>query len=386
MKIAIIAVAYNRVDSLSRLLSSLDNAYYEDNNITLIISVDKSNVDIVERFADEFQWHHGEKIVDKHVKNLGLRPHMMSLGKWFERFQAIVVLEDDIVVSPNFYNYTCQTVEKYYTCQQIAGISLYGFSINYQKGIPFQPYKDEHDVYFMNCAMSWGEVWMRDSWQKFYDWYLKHQEFPAIPELPQRICSWNQKSWLKYHTRYCIEENKFFVHPYVSLSSNFGDAGEHNDGAANTIYQVELQQGVKKNYELPEFGGDAVYYDGFFENKSLYQVLKIDENNLCIDLNGEWNNRLNKRYWLTTEVKDYKILKSFGLNYRPIELNILANNLGEDIFLYDTMVMEKSNNKPCRKAMLYHYHLFNMFYFISNYGFYYFLKDFVIAIKSKFKK
>ena len=196
MNIAIVTVAYNRVDSLSRLLSLLDGAYYEDNNVTLIISVDKSKTDVVERFADDYQWKHGEKIVDKHDKNLGLRPHMMSLGKWFDRFDALVILEDDIVVSPNFYNYACQTVAKYSVCPDIAGISLYGFSVNYQMGIPFEPVKDEHDAYFMQCAMSWGEIWMRDSWQKFYDWYLQHQDFSVIPELPQRICSWNQKSWL----------------------------------------------------------------------------------------------------------------------------------------------------------------------------------------------
>lgn len=381
MNIAIVAVAYNRMDSLSRLLSSLDKASYDDNDVTLIISVDKSKTDIVERFADDYQWKHGEKIVDKHTENLGLRPHMMSLGKWFDRFDAIVVLEDDIVVSPNFYYYTSQTVEKYHNCPDIAGVSLYGFSINYQTGIPFQPLKDEHDVYFMNCAMSWGEVWMRDSWQKFYDWYLQHQEFPMIPELPHCICSWNKKSWLKYHTRYCIEENKYFVHPFVSLTTNFGDAGEHNNGAANTVYQVELQQGVKKHFELPEYDGEAVYYDGFFENKSLYQILGLDADKLCIDLNGEWKNRLNKRYWLTTEVKDFKIVKSFGLNYRPIEVNVIMNNPGKQIFLYDTQTIEKNLCRKNKKTMLYFYHLYNLVSFMKRYGLENVWKDFVELIK-----
>lgn len=377
MNIAIVAVAYNRMDSLSRLLSSLDKASYDDNDVTLIISVDKSKTDIVERFADDYQWKHGEKIVDKHTENLGLRPHMMSLGKWFDQFDAIVVLEDDIVVSPNFYYYTSQTVEKYHNCPDIAGVSLYGFSINYQTGIPFQPLKDEHDVYFMNCAMSWGEVWMRDSWQKFYDWYLQHQEFPMIPELPHCICSWNKKSWLKYHTRYCIEENKYFVHPFVSLTTNFGDAGEHNNGAANTVYQVELQQGVKKHFELPEYDGEAVYYDGFFENKSLYQILGLDADNLCLDLNGEWKNRLNKRYWLTTAVADFKIVKSFGLNYRPIEVNVILNNPGQQIFLYDTQSTEKNQCRKNKKTMLYFYHLHNLVSFIKQYGLQNVWKDFV---------
>jgi len=385
MKIAIVAVAYNRVDSLTRLLNSLDKAYYNDSTPTLIISVDKSKTDVVERYADEYQWHHGEKIVDKHEQNLGLRDHMMSLGKWFDCFDAIVVLEDDIVVSQNFYTYTCQTVEKYHDCDEVAGISLYGFSVNYQTGIPFVPLKDEHDAYFMNCAMSWGEVWMRDSWMRFYEWYLAHQDFPVLKHLPQSICSWNQKSWLKYHTRYCIEENKFFVHPYTSLTTNYGDAGEHSNGG-NTIYQVEMQEGNKLFFDLPDFGDDAICYDGFFENKALYQVLGLDADSLCLDLNGEWKNRLNKRYWLTTEIEDYKIVKSFGLNYRPIEFNVVLDNHGKQIFLYDTQKIEKNSCYKSKITLLYFYHFHNIVLFIRLYGLKNTMKDFVDLLKQKYSK
>lgn len=359
MKIAIIAVAYNRTESLRRLLNSLKNAYYPDGNVTLIISVDKSNTDMVERFAEKYHWPYGNKIVDKHEKNLGLRSHMLSLGKWFDSFDAIVVLEDDIIVSPNFYTYSQQAVEKYHTCPEIAGISLYAFKINYQRNKPFEPLKDEHDAYFMSCAMSWGEVWMRDSWTKFYDWYQIHQDFPEMQHLPLRICMWNHKSWLKYHTRYCIEENKFFVHPYVSLTSNFSEAGEHGDGSVKTYHQVPLQYGEKSHYLLPQYGEKAVYYDGFFENINLYKYFGLTSEELCLDLNGEWNNRLKRRYWLTTIVCDYKIVRSFGLDYRPIELNIFLNNPGNEIFLYDT--------QECHKNPEINQHfLFSYYYYVRN--------------------
>lgn len=367
MNIAIVAVAYNRVNSLQRLLHSLENAYYAE-KVTLIISIDKSNTDIVERFADNYLWPHGEKIVDKHDKNLGLRPHMLSLGKWFETFDAIVVLEDDIVVSPNFFTYTAQAVNTYSSCPDVAGIGLYGYCVNFQTGHPFTPFKDEHDSYFMNCALSWGEIWMRDSWNSFYNWYIQHQNFTAEAHLPTRICRWNEKSWLKYHTRYCIEENKYFVHPYISLSSNFGDAGVHNDEGGHTAYQVELQQGIKDNFSFPKFGLEGVYYDGFFENKSLYKHLGLSADELCLDLQGEWHNRLNKRYWLTTEVRNYKIIKSFGLNYRPIELNVLLDNKGTRIFLYDTQEVKKNPFLSFRDDVIYRYRIDNIAILLVRYG------------------
>lgn len=383
MEIAVVAVAYNRVDSLSRLISSLERSYYpEDKNVTLIVSIDKSNTDVVEKYAESYHWPYGDKIIDKHEKNLGLREHMLSLGKWFEKFDAIVVLEDDIVVSPNFYTYTCQSVEKYYCSEVIAGISLYSFGVNYQTGQPFVPVKDEHDAYFMNCAMSWGEVWMRDSWKKFYDWYLCHQDFPVTPQLPYTICSWGKKSWLKYHTRYCIEENKFFVHPYASLTTNYGDAGEHSAGS--TIFQVPLQFGKVMNYHLPDVNGHAIHYDGFFENKQLCEILGYSEDDLCIDLQGGNHNKLNKRYWLTLQVTDYYVAQSFGLYYRPIEMNVILKAPGKQVFLYDTQNTAVSKTKVNSDVMLYRYNINSMFFFVRKYGFINLLKDTIIAFKQRF--
>ncbi len=369
MNIAIIAVTYNRSRSLTRLLNSLEKAYYPvGHDITLIISVDKSETDEVEILADNYKWPHGKKLVDKHEKNLGLRPHMMSLGKWFEQYDAIVVLEDDLVVAPNYFTYTAQTVEKYHDCPAIAGISLYGFSINYQTGLPFKPLKDEHDAYFMNCAMSWGEVWMKDSWLCFYEWYLQHQDFPVIQHLPRAICQWNAKSWLKYHTRYCIEENKYFVHPYTSLTTNFSEAGEHGNGSSGAIYQVPIQHGRIVKYNLPDFEEKVVCYDGFFENKALYESLHLTTEEICLDLNREWQNRLHRRYWLTTEVQDYKIVRSFGLDYRPIEVNVLQNNPGNQVFLYDTQTVEANPNHSNKNALLYNYYIRDIVSFIRMYG------------------
>ena len=369
MSIAVIAVTYNRPRSLVRLLESLERSYYPaGEDIPLIISVDKSDTDEVEIIADAFEWSHGRKIVDKHDKNLGLRPHMMSLGKWLEEYEAIAVLEDDLVVSPIYYAYTAQAVAKYHDCPAVAGISLYGFGINYQTGLPFQALKDEHDAFFMNCAMSWGEVWMRDSWRLFHEWYLQHQDFPTSPYLPGAVCRWNSKSWLKYHTRYCIEENKYFVHPYTSLTTNFSEAGVHGNGSSRTVHQVSLQQGRVEEYRLPVFGEEGVYYDGFFENKALYGSLHLTSEELCLDLNGEWKNRLNRRYWLTTEIRDYKIVRTFGLNYRPIELNVLMGNPGNRIFLYDTQTVEPNPNRGGNEVLLYRYGIRDISSFVRKYG------------------
>ena len=109
--IAIVVVAYNRVTSLNRLLNSLLQADVED--APLIISIDKSNTDTVERFANNFIWPFGEKKVITHDKNLGLRTHILSVGDWLDMYDAIIVLEDDIVVTPGFYRYAVSAYSYY---------------------------------------------------------------------------------------------------------------------------------------------------------------------------------------------------------------------------------------------------------------------------------
>jgi hypothetical protein len=385
MHIAIVAVAYNRIDSLKRLLNSLERAIY-DTPATLIISIDKSKTDIVERFAEEYDWPFGEKIVDKHEKNLGLRPHMMSLGKWYDRFDAIVVLEDDIIVSPSFYYYTQRTVEKYHDCSDIAGISLYGMCINYLTSNPFTPVKDEHDVYFMNSAISWGEVWMKEQWNAFYEWYLNNLSFERSNQIPDRLFEWGEKSWLKYHTRYCIEQNKFFVFPYVSLSSNSCDSGT-NSKYTSSEYQVPLQKGLKKVFSLPNIGEATICYDGFFENKALYQKLGLGEDECCIDINGTKRNRFNKRFWLTTTIADYKIVQSYGLQLRPIEMNVLEQVVGNLIFLYDTSIPEKNPHKTDGSVLRYYYHIgSNMYNFVfKRYGFKKLVSDVLVKVFTKIR-
>ena len=381
--IAIIAVGYNRVSSISRLLNSLEAAKYEEDNIPLIISIDKSDTAVVEDFADAFQWTHGRKIVDKHEINLGLRNHMMSLRKWFDYYDALIVLEDDIVVSPLFYSYVQQCYDKYSSYDDIAGFSLYNFNVNYQTAEIFTPLKNEYDVYFMNCAMSWGEVWMKKQWMDFYQWYIEHQEFTYADNIPQAICKWPKSSWLKYHTRYCIETNKYFVYPYVSFSTNNSDAGIHNNGVCPYLFQTILQMGESMKLRFPDSDKQAIVYDGFFENKGLYEYLSLKEEECCIDLNAQKNNREQKRFWLTTKKCDYKIIKSYALTFRPIEMNIFMNTIGEEIFLYDTTIEEVNLSQKQYSELLYRHCIANIVIFVRKYGFQKVLRDFLKMLKLK---
>lgn len=335
MDIAICIIAYNRIDSLKRCLYALEQSVYNV-SVKLYISVDKSDTDLVERFAIDYKWLFGEKEVVLHDSNLGLRKHVLSCGDLLETHDALIVLEDDIWVSKGFFMYVQQTIDKYKDDEDIAGISLYNFSISYHSSQPFIPLSVDSDVYLMQNAQSWGQVWMRKQWFEFKQWYSENcEEFTEKPHLPKSICSWPRSSWLKYHTRYCIEKNKYFVYPYKSFSTCFSDAGVHTL-ESSPRFQTPLYESIIDKLNL----NPIMVYDSFFENIKIYEWLNLSPKELCIDYYGDKGNRENMRYWLSRKQVPYKIIKSYGLVMKPYELNVKFNIEGNDLFLYDTAISE----------------------------------------------
>lgn len=336
--IAIVVVAYNRSDSVRRLLGSLLKANYSQ-SATLIISVDKSDTDEVGHLADEFVWPYGEKRVVKHSENLGLRKHILGIGDYLNKYDAIIVLEDDLIVSSNFFIYAKQAIDYYYEDERVAGISLYSFAINYQTFYPFIPQHSDYDTYFIQCAQSWGQIWMKNQWSDFKEWYEKHENDGFDSRfLPHAICSWSSKSWLKYHTRYCIEMNRYFVYPYFSLTSNCGESGTHLKYASPVFQRVLDENSPTHKYVFPELNNEAVKYDGFFEAERIYNVLGMSKDELCLDLTNSKFFYEVKPFLLSTRRLGYKVVEEYGLSYSPIEMNVLNKAPGNLIFLYDTRI------------------------------------------------
>jgi GT2 family glycosyltransferase len=99
-------------------------------------------------------------------KNQGLaRSVIQGVSTVLDKNDAVIVLEDDLVVSPNFLSYMNQALEFY---KDDAGV----FSISgYSPKIKFPP-TYEKDVYFSSRASSWGWATWKDRWETV-DWELK---------------------------------------------------------------------------------------------------------------------------------------------------------------------------------------------------------------------
>ena len=351
-QIAIVVVGYNRLDSLKRLLSSLEESKFDADPIPLIISIDASGNKVLYDFVNAYKWNYGPCYININEQRLGLKQHILQCGNLTKYFKAIVLFEDDIVVSPYFYKYVKNAVLNYVEDKKIAEISLYRNEVNGFVQLPFEPRFNGADVFLMQDVSTWGECWTEDMWNDFIEWYNNHDEsYINKVRMPEKIKKWT-RAWSKYYYAYIVDTGKYVLFPYISLTTNYSEAGEHDEIGTSSLQTNMLY-------------GDLVYtmrdssklerYDVFCNNEILYKALGFDQDQLELDLYGYGEFDKSKRYLLSTKILPYKVIKSFSLCLRPIEQNVISNIVGRGIFLYDKEVFVKVKEKE---------NLFLTYYFI----------------------
>lgn len=341
-KITIIVVGYNREDSIQRVLDSLARAQYIYSGIRLIISLDHSENKKVLQTAERFEWKYGEKIVIAHSKRLGLRKHIISCGDLTKKYGAVMILEDDLYVSPDYYNFAMQALEKYGEHPGIAGIALNTKRELLESVYPFFPLKKGEDVYFQQFATSWGQVWNEQMWNGFRAWYDIHPTLPYHKDVPLAVLNYPDTSWAKFYQTYIVDTGKYFVYSYDSLTTNFGDAGEHFGGSSSSAQSV-LFYGSRE-YRMPEFA-DGIKYDIYGEPVGLGEYLGVPEEEFTCDMWGRKQEKAYRRYVLSSRALDYEIIRSFGMQMKPMELNVMENIDGTGLFLYDTQEVAAGGKK-----------------------------------------
>lgn len=336
--IPIIVVTYNREKSLIRLLASLERAVYDNEDVELIISVDKSNNEKIYRIADDFCWSHGKKKVIKHEFNLGLRKHIIKCGNLTSSYDAIIILEDDLIVSKSFYRYAIQSYDFYKYDENIAGISLYSYRVNeFSELRPFIPLQDDSDVYFAMVPSSWGQMWTKSQWISFKSWYdnenLDLEHYRGL--VPDEVLNWKDTSWKKYYHVYLADMNKYFVYPRVALSTNMGDKGTNNIMDSSS-HQAVLMGTFKRYFEFKKLSDESsIKYDAFFESVNIVQALKNFDQNVTVDYYGTKEKYIRSGYLMSVEKHNYQVISSWGIELVPYELNVEYEIDGERLFLYD---------------------------------------------------
>lgn len=314
---AIVIVAFNRPKALDRLLKSIEGSKYDLMDIPLVISIDGGTSDEVVKIANDFEWKFGEKELITHEKNLGLREHILQCGDLTEKFGSIIMLEEDCFVSPNFYYYGKHALDFYECDENVSGIALYSYSFNEGAQMPFNPFNDGKDVYFMQVPSSWGQAWTKKQWMAFKKYYNEAPNILHGDRLPVNVKRWPESSWKKYFFKFVIDKNKFIVYPKISLTTNFGDIGTHY---GKTTEKLQVPLDFRTNgYSFISFDEAMVKYDAYFE--ILPELIGLPPNTI-MDLFGTKELDLFDGEYVYSIKDCVNPIKTFGYQLKDNFLNI----------------------------------------------------------------
>ena len=167
----LILFCYNRLETLKKVISSLQSDHQIQNTDVFIFSdgpknesaLDNSRVENVRNYIHSLEKFSKSVKIFEHKKNLGLANSIIyGINEVSAQNESFIVLEDDLQVSPYFLTYMNKSLKKYSDEKKVWTVNGMGFNPK-----SFNVPKDyKYDTYFTyrNSSHGWGS-WS-DRWNK----------------------------------------------------------------------------------------------------------------------------------------------------------------------------------------------------------------------------
>lgn len=166
--VPVLMIFFNRPDSFAQVFEKVREAKPS----TLILAQDgprdKSDIPGIEacrKVVENIDWE-CNVIREYSEVNLGcgVRPKS-AIDFALERFESVIILEDDCIPSSTFFPYCEELLEKYKNDDRIAYISGLNHFETWDCG--------NYDYFFSKAAAIWGWATWKRAWSRFYDYSVK---------------------------------------------------------------------------------------------------------------------------------------------------------------------------------------------------------------------
>jgi len=293
----IIVFAYNRPHYLLETLQSLKlNEEAKRSKLFIYCDGPKLNcseanlkqIELVHQIANREKWCGDVSVIISPV-NKGLSASIIKgVTETVNAYGKVIVLEDDLSLSPYFLKYMNEALDKYESNERVASVSGYNFPIKL-------PQKDFKETFFLKSAstLGWG-VWKR-SWDIFNydaDFLLNeiklkklNNEFNFDNTYPftrmiKNVISGKVDSWgIRWYASVFLN-NKLTLFPSHSLVNHIGNEGTNIkvDGSAffgNAVYNKPINDFENKIAENKVYRGMlTAHFDKYNRRKLNLQNIK----------------------------------------------------------------------------------------------------------------
>lgn len=232
----IVLFAYNRPDHLQQTVEALALNDLAKSSELFIYSdaarneTDFASVNEVRKYAKSVSGFLNVAVIERE-KNYGLADSIVDgVSSLVKKFGSVIVLEDDIVTSPNFLRYMNTALEKYKNNDEVMHISGYMPPVN-SSTLP--------ESFFLKQASCWGWATWERAWSHFSrnsDTLIKLFDASRIKEFNMNggYDYWTQvlqnhrgdkKTWAVFWYANVFMANGLCLHPSKSLVENIGFDG-----------------------------------------------------------------------------------------------------------------------------------------------------------------
>ena len=246
-RLTVDALRLNTLASKTELFIFSDGAKSED---------EIESVQSVRDFITTIDGFQSVKIINSEI-NKGLANSIISgVSEVLNNYNQVIVLEDDLITSPNFLDFMNQALGFYNKQERVMSISGFTLPIVLQKEYSF-------DVYFSYRTSSWGWATWKDRWFDV-DWEISdYKDFLNNRKLQigfnrggDDLCRMLKKQMNKeidsWAIRFCYHQyrqDRLTVAPTISKVRNIGfnEEGTHTKGKSRA-YKTILDAGDPSDF------------------------------------------------------------------------------------------------------------------------------------------
>ena len=270
VRIPVCLFCYNRFDEFQKTVIALLRNYQSKNVMLFVFSdgpkseSDKRKIQKIRGYVKKIEGFKSVTLFESKV-NKGLASSIIEgVSSILDKYESVIVLEDDLITSPNFLDFMQQALKFYRNKEQVFSISGYSLDLPSLHGI-------EHDIYFGYRASSWGWGIWKDRWEKI-EWNLDDNFSKLLSakrfsrflrggsDLPLML--WKQKKGIidSWAVRWCYHQSlndMVTVFPSKSKIENIGFSEGATHSTTNRRFTTKLDNSNKREFYFP----DDVYVD-----------------------------------------------------------------------------------------------------------------------------
>lgn len=277
----ILLFTYKRLDTLKMTVEALKlNTLAIESELFIFSDAaktvkDKFVVEEVRKYIHSVKGFKRVEIVES-LENKGLATSIITgVNYVFEKFDSVIVLEDDLGTTPNFLSYMNLCLHTYGIENKVFSISGYSFDLGQSS------YNDD-DAYFLSRGWSWGWATWKNRWVEV-DWKVKDydrfkRDFFAKRSFSRGGSDLNKMlheqmtgkldSWAIRWFYHQFKIGGLTVYPVNSkvFNNGFDEFATHTNGS-NKRYLPNMDTENKSSFKLPQTIDIDLFYQKRFANK-----------------------------------------------------------------------------------------------------------------------